>query len=284
MYAEENLSTVIDAFAHSDHCLCAECQSAHRPLSRRQFLGWALAASGLLLPESVFAASSRPSDRKKTKTEAAPHRASPGKAAAKPPGKKPPAPLPPPPPKKLELLSMEKSGRGDKGKRPVASNPRAGKTGPRATPVLAKRSSRDKRLFMSNPHTGETFHLVYWTPSDGYIKSSLQQASRFFRDFRANRVKSVDPRLLDILCHIQRQVGGRPIQLLSGYRTKRTNRLVGSTAEQSMHLVAKAADIAVQGYSGRQLAAMARRMRAGGIGTGRTFAHIDSGGVREWHY
>lgn len=56
MYAEENLSTVIDAFAHSDHCLCAECQSAHRPLSRRQFLGWALAASGLLLPESVFAA------------------------------------------------------------------------------------------------------------------------------------------------------------------------------------------------------------------------------------
>ena len=353
-HREEDLRKVIETFAHSEDCPCC------RPLSRRQFFGWAVAASGLLLPESLLAKEKKPGPKKSVLTleslvrerkksekqgegrEERGVRREVKKSPEKIRGEKRAAgdkrehgernekggEKSRPPERRLargerrkheeRKANGERKGHGDKreskSQEPIkllsqSSDEKKSSRRERWKNTLMQRTARqlereehrsrrderekrlvrkhrrgDKHLFMTNPHTGEVLRVVFWSPDGGYIRDSLRQINSFFRDFRANKVRSVDRRLLNILYAIQSRVGGRPLQLLSGYRTKRTNRIVGSRAAQSYHLRAQAADIAVAGVSGRQLAAYARKLRSGGIGTGAAFVHVDCGGIREWHY
>ncbi len=59
-----------------------------------------------------------------------------------------------------------------------------------------------------------------------------------------------------------------------------------NVGKQSYHMKAQAADISIQGYTSRQLRAMAQRLNAGGIGIyrGSNFIHVDSGPIRTWYY
>ncbi|MDO4435551.1 MAG: DUF882 domain-containing protein [Cardiobacteriaceae bacterium] len=154
--------------------------------------------------------------------------------------------------------------------------------------VASGRSERKIRF--RNINTGESMTGIYWTPETGYIQPSIEQISYFFRDFREDSVHSVDVNLLNILSYIQHHVGGRELILRSGYRSPKTNeglRRSGSknVAKNSYHMVAKAADIGVQGYSGKQLATIARGLNAGGVGVGNSFIHVDSGDKdRVWRY
>lgn len=353
-HREEDLRKVIETFAHSEDCPCC------RPLSRRQFFGWAVAASGLLLPESLLAKEKKPGpkkpaltleslvrERKKSEKQgegreersarrevkkspekirgekrAAGDKREHGERNEKGGEKSRPAE------RRLareeqrnreeRKANGERKGHGDKreskSQEPIKLLSQSGdekkssrrerwkntlmqrtarqlereehrsRRDEREKRLVRKHRRGDKHLFMTNPHTGEVLRVVFWSPDGGYIRDSMRQINSFFRDFRANKVRSVDRRLLNILYAIQSRVGGRALQLLSGYRTKRTNRIVGSRAAQSYHLRAQAADIAVAGVSGRQLAAYARKLRSGGIGTGAAFVHVDCGGIREWHY
>ena len=150
----------------------------------------------------------------------------------------------------------------------------------------ATRSARVLRL--RNPHTGEIITNAYWTPDYGYVSESIAEISSFFRDFRQDLVKEVDVHLLNILHYIQTNTNNRELELLSGYRSPTTNAMLRSKSKNvgknSYHMKAMAADISVKGYSGRQLAGIARQLQGGGIGTGSTFVHVDSANVREWKY
>lgn len=151
----------------------------------------------------------------------------------------------------------------------------------------ATRNARTLRF--RNPNTGENMTAVYWTPDYGYIQPSLDEINLFFRDFRQDKVMPVNIDLLNILHYIQSNVGqNKELILRSGYRSPKTNTALrnrsSNVAKNSYHLKAQAADIAVKGVSGRQLALIARQLRAGGIGTGNEFIHVDSGPVREWKY
>ena len=349
-HREEDLRKVIETFVHSEDCPCC------RPLSRRQFFGWAVAASGLLLPESLLAKEkkkpvlaleslvrerkksekksegreepsarrevkkipekirgekraagarrehgernekggekSRPAERRLAREEQRNREERKANGERKGHGDKRESRSQEP----IKLLSQsgdeKKSSRRERWKntlmqrtaRQLEREEHRSRRDEREKRLVRKHRRGDKHLFMTNPHTGEVLRVVFWSPDGGYIRDSLRQINSFFRDFRANKVRSVDRRLLNILYAIQSRVGGRALQLLSGYRTKRTNRIVGSRAAQSYHLRAQAADIAVAGVSGRQLAAFARKLRSGGIGTGAAFVHVDCGGIREWHY
>ncbi|ABQ13934.1 YcbK family protein [Dichelobacter nodosus] len=150
---------------------------------------------------------------------------------------------------------------------------------------------RDRVIRMHNPHTGETLRTVYWAPDYGYIKVSIDEISKFFRDFRQQQIKTVDIDLLNILHYIQSNVGlNHSIQLNSGYRSPQTNRMLSrrshSVAQKSYHMKAMAADITIDGFNSRQLKIIAKRLNAGGIGLYRNsnFIHVDSGPVREWFY
>ncbi len=77
---------------------------------------------------------------------------------------------------------------------------------------------------------------------------------------------------------------GRPVQITSGCRSVRSNRLAGGR-KASYHLRCMAADIRVPGVGERQLLAYVKRMpRIGGVGTycGNSIVHIDIGPRRQW--
>ncbi|MBR1375191.1 MAG: YcbK family protein [Cardiobacteriaceae bacterium] len=153
-------------------------------------------------------------------------------------------------------------------------------------------SSRERMIKMFNPHTGETLNTVYWSPDEGgYITSTIDQVSKFFRDFRQNSVKEVDWDLLNILNYIQTNVGfNRTINLNSGYRSPTTNRMLArrskNVGKNSYHMKAMAADISVKGFNSRDLRNIAMRLNAGGVGVyrGSNFIHVDSGPRRQWFY
>lgn len=151
--------------------------------------------------------------------------------------------------------------------------------------------SRDRMLKMHNPHTGEDLRTIFWTPEYGYIQPAMNQINKFFRDFRENKIVPIDIDLLNILHYMQANIGrNRTIELHSGYRTPRTNRMLArksnNVGKRSFHMRAQAADIAVHGYNSHELKAIAKRINGGGIGRyrGANYIHVDSGPVREWNY
>lgn len=81
---------------------------------------------------------------------------------------------------------------------------------------------------------------------------------------------------------------GKPIQVNSGYRTPTYNKAVGGVPSSS-HLVAKAADIKVNGLSSLELVKIILKliqegkMKNGGIGLYDTFVHYDIGNIRRWN-
>jgi uncharacterized protein YcbK (DUF882 family) len=77
---------------------------------------------------------------------------------------------------------------------------------------------------------------------------------------------------------------GRPVQITSGCRSTRSNRMAGGR-KGSFHVRCMAADIRVPGVGERQLLAYVKRLGVvGGVGTycGNSIVHIDVGPKRQW--
>lgn len=92
------------------------------------------------------------------------------------------------------------------------------------TPAFATLSTpRPRILTLNNLHTGETLKAEFFD-GRGYIQDELARLNHFFRDFRANKIKAIDPGLFDQLYRLQGLLGTkRPVQLISGYRSLDTN-------------------------------------------------------------
>ncbi len=146
----------------------------------------------------------------------------------------------------------------------------------------------DRRLHLYNPYTDERFDNVYWC-DDTYVPQSLSRVDWLMRDFHQDKVAAIDPTLLDLLHRIARRLGTpRPFTILSGYRTAATNRLLRreglAPAAHSEHLLAKAADIRIEGVRLKHLRHAALSLKTGGVGTywHDDFVHVDVGPVRVW--
>lgn len=74
---------------------------------------------------------------------------------------------------------------------------------------------------------------------------------------------------------------GRPVRVLSGYRTEAKNKAVGGAA-YSRHKYGMAADISVEGTAPSAVASYAETLLPdrGGIGVYATFVHVDVRSVR----
>ena len=88
---------------------------------------------------------------------------------------------------------------------------------------------------------------------------------------------------------MQQKTGSRrPFEVLSGYRSPRTNAMLQRTsagvARNSLHLTGQAIDLRLPGYSTRKLRDNAKALRAGGVGyyPRSDFVHVDTGRVRIW--
>jgi len=114
-------------------------------------------------------------------------------------------------------------------------------------------------LTLNNLHTGESIKAEFFD-GRGYIQDELAKLNHFFRDFRANKVKSIDPGLFDQLFRLQGLLGTRkPVQL-------------------------QAMDFHIEGIALSNIRKAALSMRAGGVGyyPSSNFVHIDTGPARHW--
>jgi len=146
----------------------------------------------------------------------------------------------------------------------------------------------ERRLRLRNVHTGDSFDGVYWRGGK-YQPAALKRLSWVLRDFRADKVKSFDPHLFDVLQSLAHRMGStEPFEVISGYRTSANNkakrRYDGDVARNSYHVRAQAIDIALPGRSVSGIHHVAVKMAAGGVGfyPGSGFVHLDTGPVRTW--
>lgn len=131
---------------------------------------------------------------------------------------------------------------------------------------------------------------VRYCMADGMLdRDGYAQACVMLRDLRAGKMFPMDPRLLDVLCGLQRwgEANGRSstILLTSGFRTDETNSATEGAARNSMHRYGRAADMVLEGFSSGLMGAMVREFNKDG-GTGiylaRGFVHVDTGAARSW--
>jgi|SRR5450631_843985 uncharacterized protein YcbK (DUF882 family) len=157
-----------------------------------------------------------------------------------------------------------------------------------AAPVLAAMPDRARSVRFVHTHTGETLTAPYY---DGvrYSDTCLQSVNFLLRDFRTGESHRIDPPLLDILYDLQSLANrDAPFEVISGYRSPQTNAMLhrssGGVAEHSQHILGKAIDIRLSGFSTRTLSAYARSLSRGGVGfyASSDFVHIDTGRVRFW--
>jgi uncharacterized protein YcbK (DUF882 family) len=155
-------------------------------------------------------------------------------------------------------------------------------------PAFAVHVPHIRKLDLLNPHTGDRFSDVYWERGR-YVPDAVQELNWVMRDHHANVMTRMDPRLLDMMFVLGTRLHAvQPIQILSGYRTAKTNlwlRRDGyATAEHSMHLVARAVDIHIEGVSLSDLRRAAVLLHVGGVGyyPENGFVHIDTGPIRYW--
>ena len=109
------------------------------------------------------------------------------------------------------------------------------------------------------------------------------------RDWRQNKVITYDVANIDIIAATQALLDtSETMQLLSGYRTARTNRMLSysnsGVARNSYHIKGMAADLRLGNRSVSQIASAAKACKSGGVGSypRSGFVHIDCGPVRAW--
>lgn len=146
----------------------------------------------------------------------------------------------------------------------------------------------EKSLAFFNTHTSERLRTVYWA-ADTYVNDALREIDHVLRDPRTDEVHEIDPRLLDLLFAISKEIAAvQPFHVISGYRSPTSNAFLRSrstgVAKNSLHLVGKAIDIRLPGRSTRDIQQIAIALRRGGVGyyPKSDFVHVDVGRVRYW--
>lgn len=155
-------------------------------------------------------------------------------------------------------------------------------------PVLGAALPPARSLKFVHTHTGETLVAPYF---EGGIYSiiCLERVNLLLRDFRTGESHQIDPYLLDILYEVQTLANhDAPFEIISGYRSPKTNAMLhahsSGVAEHSQHLLGKAVDVRLGGFSTRALSEYARSLSRGGVGfyASSDFVHLDTGKVRFW--
>ena len=145
-----------------------------------------------------------------------------------------------------------------------------------------------RTLGFQNLHTGESLNTTYYE-ANGYIRGALQDINYILRDFRANEIKPIDTRLLDLLVQLRgRLETSAPFEVISGYRSAKTNAMLHAHSEgvavHSLHIDGRAIDIRVANRDLQAVRNAALSLQSGGVGyyPRSDFVHVDTGRVRFW--
>lgn len=125
----------------------------------------------------------------------------------------------------------------------------------------------------------DTTVLEYSLARDGDIRLSRSFTAAEFRSKCGADKILIDAGLIEVLQRV-RDHFGKPVTIVSGYRSPAHNRRVGGSP-RSQHMQGKAADIQVQGVPPLDVARYLRDHN-GGVGIYATFTHVDVGARRRW--
>lgn len=141
-------------------------------------------------------------------------------------------------------------------------------------------------------NTGEKGRSIPYYLDGRYQRDALAELNRLLRDWRNDRVHTIDPQLLDTLHQLQKVTGSKkPFEVISAYRSPQTNSALAEqsvyrgVARHSLHVDGKAVDVSLPGVQLSQLHRAALQLKRGGVGyyPGSGFVHVDTGKVRDWH-
>ncbi|MEM7250317.1 MAG: YcbK family protein [Pseudomonadota bacterium] len=154
--------------------------------------------------------------------------------------------------------------------------------------AIAGLALKPRTVRLYNVHTGDSLKTVYYYRGK-YSRQALRAVNYLMRDFRARRIKRIDPRLLDLLWLVQMELDSKErFQVVSGYRTRRTNRKLREmgvgVAKRSYHTRGRAVDLRLPGRDLSALKKVAQDLKRGGVGyyPKSNFVHLDTGRVRSW--
>ncbi|HQZ38985.1 MAG TPA: DUF882 domain-containing protein [Vicinamibacterales bacterium] len=149
-------------------------------------------------------------------------------------------------------------------------------------------TARVRALDFVHTHTGESLSVEYARGVE-YWPDALATVNHFLRDFRTGGVHPIDPGLLDLLHRLTTLTDtGRPFQVISGYRSPKTNAMLRSRSEgvasSSLHMQGQAIDIRLADIPLASLRHAALEAARGGVGyyPASNFVHVDTGRVRHW--
>ena len=147
-----------------------------------------------------------------------------------------------------------------------------------------------RTITMHHVHTDEDITITY-KKNGRYDEDALKKLNWFLRDWRRNEEIRMDPRMIDIVWEVWREVGAKnPISVVCGYRAPATNSMLRrrskGVARNSQHTVGHAMDFYIPGASLEEMRAAGLRLQRGGVGyyptSGSPFVHLDTGSIRHW--
>jgi uncharacterized protein YcbK (DUF882 family) len=144
------------------------------------------------------------------------------------------------------------------------------------------------RLAITNAHTGEKTAVRYRRDDGTYDGAALSRIRRAFRSRGDGGEAEISLRLIEILSHLQRIAGDRPLVLLSGYRSPSYNKDLKDqgrgVASGSLHTEGLAADLAFPRSQLPKLWHQVRALECCGAGyyAKHGFMHVDVGRPRFW--
>jgi uncharacterized protein YcbK (DUF882 family) len=158
-----------------------------------------------------------------------------------------------------------------------------------AAPRLVVAATDARQLAFHNIHNDERISAVYWS-NGAFDDGALRDIDFALRDWRNDQVKPVDRALLDLLHELATRLGSsEAYEVISAYRSPETNAMLAAqsngVATHSLHLEAKAMDIALPSGRLAELRDTAWDMQLGGVGWyADQFVHVDTGRVRRWNF
>jgi uncharacterized protein YcbK (DUF882 family) len=146
----------------------------------------------------------------------------------------------------------------------------------------------DGQIRVYNYHLNE-FAEITFRQAGNYLPPGLKQFQALLRSRDNSEQAPIDPRLLDLIDHLQDRYQADQIEIISGYRRKEFNesllRQGHKVSPVSLHTKGEALDIHIDEIREETLRDYLTGLGLGGVGYygPLDFVHIDVGPVRQWN-